>query len=237
MPPPSSSRGWLVALSSPIAIAGIALALSIANPGYVDTTRELLLQNIYRKETTMPRRGGGTQNVDVVVRDGVVYKYNKYSGSVTATAKDGLMVDKNGDIFVVVRGKDDPRRVKKAYLVGNMDEVPPLPANPTEKDKKAQREAMEKTFAGAFYLTLVPIRPRSRGERRSLRTFPPGVSLRSPRAFNPDTPRRLSTPTDAYELHPDIRRFVRNDPQRLNRLPSLKKIYDAPDPVVRPGYQ
>ena len=149
MPPPSSSRGWLVALSSPIAIAGIALALSIANPGYVDTTRELLLQNIYRKETTMPRRGGGTQNVDVVVRDGVVYKYNKYSGSVTATAKDGLMVDKNGDIFVVVRGKDDPRRVKKAYLVGNMDEVPPLPANPTEKDKKAQREAMEKTFAQA----------------------------------------------------------------------------------------
>jgi hypothetical protein len=30
---------------------------------------------------------------------------------------------------------------------------------------------------GAFYLTLVPIRPRRRGERRSLRTFP-GVSLR-----------------------------------------------------------
>ena len=110
--------------------------------------------------------------MDVVVRDGVIYKYNKYSGSVTATARDGLMVDKNGDVFVVVRGKDDPRRVKKAYLVGNMDEVPPLPANPTEKDKKAQREAMEKTFG-----------------------------------------------------------------QRLNRLPSMKKIYDAPDPVVRPGYQ
>jgi hypothetical protein len=44
-------------------------------------------------------------------------------------------------------------------------------------------------------LTLVPIRPRSRGERRSLRTFSPGVSRRpSPLAFNPDTPRRLSTP-------------------------------------------
>jgi hypothetical protein len=35
-------------------------------------------------------------------------------------------------------------------------------------------------FKGAFYLTLVPIRPRRRGERRSLRTFP-GASLR-PRA-------------------------------------------------------
>jgi leucyl-tRNA synthetase len=43
-------------------------------------------------------------------------------------------------------------------------------------------------------LTLVPIRPRSRGERRSLRTFA-GVSLRpGSLAFNPDTPRRLSTP-------------------------------------------
>ena len=46
--------------------------------------------------------------------------------------------------------------------------------------------------SGAFYLTLVPIRPRRRGERRSLRTFP-GVSLRPSNAFNP-RPRRLSTP-------------------------------------------
>jgi hypothetical protein len=45
---------------------------------------------------------------------------------------------------------------------------------------------------GAFYLTLVPVRPRRRGERRSLRTFSPGVSLRpGSLAFNPDTPRRL----------------------------------------------
>ena len=40
-------------------------------------------------------------------------------------------------------------------------------------------------------LTLVPIRPRSRGARRSLRTLLPGVSLRSHHAFNLDTPRRL----------------------------------------------
>ena len=44
---------------------------------------------------------------------------------------------------------------------------------------------------GAFYLTLVPVRPRRRGGRRSLRTFP-GVSLRPHLAFNP-RPRRLST--------------------------------------------
>ena len=57
---------------------------------------------------------------------------------------------------------------------------------------------------GAFY-TLVPIRPRRRGERRSLRTLP-GVSLRPHLAFNP-RPRRLSTPTDAFQLHPDIRSY------------------------------
>jgi hypothetical protein len=54
-----------------------------------------------------------------------------------------------------------------------------------------------KKRTSAQVCTLVPIRPRRRGERRSLRTFlsPGGVSLR-PRslAFNPDTPRSFSTP-------------------------------------------
>ena len=52
--------------------------------------------------------------------------------------------------------------------------------------------------SGAFYLTLVPIRSRRRGERRSLRTFA-GASLRPHLAFN-TRPRRLSTPSDAFEL-------------------------------------
>ena len=62
-------------------------------------------------------------------------------------------------------------------------------------------------------ITLLPIRPRSRGERRSLRTFP-GASLRPPLGFNPDTPRRLSTPTDAFQLHPDV---ALNGPSTLIR--------------------
>ena len=57
--------------------------------------------------------------------------------------------------------------------------------------RRVPREARR---AGAFYLTLVPIRPRSRGERRSLRTFFPAHLSAHPLAFNPDTPRRLSTP-------------------------------------------
>jgi Bardet-Biedl syndrome 2 protein len=33
------------------------------------------------------------------------------------------------------------------------------------------------------------------------------VSLRPLLGFNPDTPRRLSTPTDAFESHPDVRSY------------------------------
>ena len=63
-------------------------------------------------------------------------------------------------------------------------------------------------------ITLLPIRPRSRGERRSLRTFSPGASLRPHHGFNPDTPRRLLTPTDAFQLHPDV---ALNGPSTLIR--------------------
>eukprot|EP00982_Pelagococcus_subviridis_P014947 31367-Pelagococcus_subviridis.AAC.5 len=54
--------------------------------------------------------------------------------------------------------------------------------------------------------TLVPVRPRWRGERRYLRTLSPGASLRLHHVFNP-RPRRLSTSTDAFQLHPDVRSY------------------------------
>ena len=62
-------------------------------------------------------------------------------------------------------------------------------------------------MSGAFCRTPVPTRPRSRGERRSLRTFSPGASLRpGSLAFNPDA--HTSTPfdsaSDAFELHLDV---------------------------------
>ena len=71
--------------------------------------------------------------------------------------------------------------------------------------------------------TLVPIRPRSRGERRSLRTFPV-VSLRpGSLAFNPDTPRRLSTPLLTPFNSAPTSHFVRNDPRVSGR-----SDHDAP---------
>ena len=59
--------------------------------------------------------------------------------------------------------------------------------------------------SGAFVFTLVPIRPRRRGARRSLRTFSPGASLRpspTPRFQSPPaTP--FNSASDAFQLHPD----------------------------------
>jgi cytochrome P450 len=63
------------------------------------------------------------------------------------------------------------------------------------------------TGVGASYLTLVPIRPRSRGERRSLRTFAV-VSLR-PRFQSPSsTP--FNAASDAFQLHPGVGTFKPN---------------------------
>ena len=57
-------------------------------------------------------------------------------------------------------------------------------------------------------ITLVLVRPRRRGGRRSLRTFP-GASLRPPLAFNP-RPRCLSTPLlTPFNSTPTFRRFLR----------------------------
>lgn len=82
---------------------------------------------------------GGQYN-DAVVRDGTIYRYNKFSGSVTASARDGLMVDKDGAIFVAVPYKNNPDRVKKAYYMGQIQDIPPLPKGATEKQKKAWKK-------------------------------------------------------------------------------------------------
>ena len=95
-------------------------------------------------------------------------------------------------------------RVRRDSALGVHDRVEDRDPGQAGLRSRAGTDEKDSSRAGAFY-TLVPIRPRSRGERRSLRTFP-GVSLRSSLAFNP-RPRRLSTPPDAFELNPDNRLY------------------------------
>ena len=97
-----------------------------------------------------------------------------------------------------------PKENETATSIANSLSAYIRQAAPSKKERRekqaAEAERGGRIKTGAFYFTLVPIRPRRRGERRSLRTFAI-VSLRPHLAFNP-RPRRLSTPTDAFQLHP-----------------------------------
>ncbi len=106
-------------------------------------------------------------------------------------------------------------RSKNATLTEERDAARQAATDATERTRRLSIEVFqleercrelrsECLRLGTFY-TLVPIRPRSRGGRRSLRTLP-GASLRPPLAFN-TRPRRLSTSTDAFQLHPDFRSY------------------------------
>jgi hypothetical protein len=99
-------------------ILGAALLLSLANPGYVDRGREVILLNLYERQSAERMRGSGQYN-QAVMRGDVLYKFNKFSGSITATTKNGLMVDGDGQIWVVVRYKNNPGRVKQAWYIGD----------------------------------------------------------------------------------------------------------------------
>ena len=90
-----------------------------------------------------------------------------------------------------------------AYLLDNLDKLPNAAFATHNARTAADVLAMAPSiddfanagceFQARSVITLVLIRPRSRGERRFLRTFP-GVSLRpGSLAFNA-RPRRLSTP-------------------------------------------
>jgi hypothetical protein len=91
-----------------------------------------------------------------------------------------------------VREIDDARRALRKLEDEEMKRRIAARNRARQDPEKARLLAQMEADKGAFYLTLVPIRPRSRGERRSLRTFP-GASLRPSLAFNP-RPRRHSTP-------------------------------------------
>ena len=101
-------------------------------------------------------------------------------------------------------GEAESDRASLLRVLANLPEHPEsVPINALVPVKGTPLEGLTPPGGLEMVRTLVPIRPRWRGERRSLRTFAV-VSLRPSLAFNP-RPRRLSTSTDAFQLHPDSR--------------------------------
>ena len=53
-------------------------------------------------------------------------------------------------MFVTVRMKDNPDRVKAAYYLGNIKDLPPVPKNPTKKDIEKWEALVEKRYGPVF---------------------------------------------------------------------------------------
>lgn len=149
LPPPSGTSSWLTKLTTPAAIIATAFVLSVTNPQYVDGGREYLLMTLYERQSAERLKASGQYN-QAIVRDDVVYKFNKFSGSITATARDGLMVDKDGSIWVVVRYKNNPERVKTAFYIGQSDSLPPLPRDASAKQRDAWEKEVKRQFGPVF---------------------------------------------------------------------------------------
>ena len=139
-PPPRGGGSLLRKLTTPAAIIAAALVLAVANPGYTDKGRANLLFEIYNRES----------GYNAVVKDDVVYKFNPRTKSVTADNKNGLQIQADGGMFVTVRMKDNPGRVKAAYYLGNIKDLPPVPKNPTQKDVEKWEALVEKKYGPVF---------------------------------------------------------------------------------------
>ena len=125
------------ALLSPFGAFVVAAIVSVANPTFMTSGREAILMKLYERQS-----GGETS---AYVKDGVLYRMDA-SGSMTANAKDGIMVDKNGGIWVIVPQKDDVTLIKQKYYMGQIEDVPTLPKNPSAAEQKKYDEFMAKLF-------------------------------------------------------------------------------------------
>lgn len=128
----------LRAVVSPVGAVIIAAMVSVANPGFMDSGREAILMKIYERE-----HGGA---VGAYVKDGVLYRMDGRTKSMTANAANGMMVDRNGGIWVIVPQKEDATLIKEKYYLGQIEDVPTLPKNPSKAEMKKYDEYMSKTF-------------------------------------------------------------------------------------------
>ena len=134
--------------------------------------------------------GAGDELFNTFGDHGNALLLHKYGFCEWDNARGGVMIPR--EVLIGVLGEDVLDDAEDALDDHDYDsDADSEDAEDADEDMTSAGAAAAKA-AGAFY-TLVPIRPRRRGERRSLRTFAV-VSLRpGSLAFNP-RPRRLSTP-------------------------------------------
>mmetsp|Transcript_3690 Transcript_3690/g.7957 ORF Transcript_3690/g.7957 Transcript_3690/m.7957 type:complete len:273 (-) Transcript_3690:51-869(-) len=130
------------AMLSPFGAFVIAAIVSVANPGFMTAGREAILMRIYERENG--------NNVEAYVRDGTLFRMDERTGVMTANAKNGLMVDPRGGIWVIVPQKFDETLIKEKYYMGQIQDVPPLGKNPSAAEKKRYDEYMTRTFKPLF---------------------------------------------------------------------------------------
>ena len=125
---------------NPYGIFAIVAMISIANPQYIDKGRSNLAMQLYNRDTPG----------DVVAyktKEGNLFKVSKEDGIITYNGKNGMVVDSKGGVWIAVARKDQPEIVKEKYYVGQIEDVPVLPKNPTKGEQMLFDKYMQETFA------------------------------------------------------------------------------------------
>lgn len=135
---PRTPTEWARAAASPLGAFALAAIISVSNPEFMTSGREAILMRLYERQSG--------EETTAYVRNGVLYRYDAATKSMTANADNGLMVDKNGGIWVIVPQKEDSTLIKQKYYMGQIEDVPSLPKNPSAEEKRRYDEYMKKIF-------------------------------------------------------------------------------------------
>ena len=125
---------------NPYGVFALVALLSVLNPQYIDKGRSNLAMQLYNRDTP-------GDIVAYKTKDGNLFKVSKDEGIITYNGKDGMVVDSKGGVWIAVARKDQPEIVKEKYYVGQIEDVPVLPKNPTKGEQKLFDKYMQETFA------------------------------------------------------------------------------------------
>ena len=122
---------------NPYGVFALVALLSVLNPQYIDKGRSNLAMQLYNRDTP-------GDIVAYKTKDGNLFKVSKDEGIITYNGKDGMVVDSKGGVWIAVARKDQPEIVKEKYYVGQIEDVPVLPKNPTKENRSCSISTCKK---------------------------------------------------------------------------------------------